>query len=439
MTVITAEEFSRRRAQLIKQMAPNSVAVLWAAPERMRNSNTEHAYRQDSYFWYVTGFPEPEAVAVLIADGGPGRFVLFCRDRDKIMEIWNGRRAGQEGAMRDCGAHDAYSISEIDKHLPILLENKSRIYVNLGADAANDQQLMGWVKQVRGKVRQGVNAPAAFTQLTSLLDDMRLIKSAEEIAAMKASASIAASAHRRGMQAVKPGMWEYQLEAEYLHEFMRHGARFPAYNTIVGGGDNACILHYVENNQTLNDGDLVLVDAGCEWQHYASDITRTYPVNGRFSAPQQALYEVVLSAQLAAIDAMQLGQPYYSGHDAAVKVLTQGLCDLGLLQGEVNELIETQAYREFYMHGTGHWLGIDVHDVGNYRQNGEGRALKQGMVFTVEPGLYVAADNTQVDEKWRGIGIRIEDNVVMTAQGPEVITAEVPKTVADITALMSKA
>lgn len=436
--MLSPTDFAQRRTDLIKQMAPNSVAILSAAPERLRNSNTEYAYRQDSYFWYLTGFPEPEAVAVLVADGGRGRFILFCRDRDKTMEIWNGVRAGQEGAKRDYGAEEAYSIQEIDERLPKLLENRGRIYANLGASAAFDQQLMGWVNQVRAKVRQGINAPTAFTQLTSLLDEMRLIKSEAEIATMRESASIAAQAHVRGMQTVKPGMWEYQLEAEYLHEFMRHGARFPAYNTIVGGGSNACILHYVENNQVLQEGDLVLVDAGCEWQHYASDITRTYPVNGRFTAPQQALYEVVLAAQLAAIDAMQLGQPYYSGHEAALRVLTQGLCDLGLLSGDVNELIETRAYADFYMHGTGHWLGIDVHDVGSYRQSGEGRALKKGMVFTVEPGLYVAADNTRVDEKWRGIGIRIEDNVVMTDNGPEVITADVPKSVAEITALMAE-
>lgn len=436
--MLSPADFAQRRTDLIQQMAPNSVAILSAAPERLRNSNTEYAYRQDSYFWYLTGFPEPEAVAVLVADGGRGRFILFCRDRDKTMEIWNGVRAGQEGAKRDYGAEEAYSIQEIDERLPKLLENRGRIYANLGASAAFDQQLMGWVNQVRAKVRQGINAPTAFTQLTSLLDEMRLIKSEAEIATMRESASIAAQAHVRGMQTVKPGMWEYQLEAEYLHEFMRHGARFPAYNTIVGGGSNACILHYVENNQVLQEGDLVLVDAGCEWQHYASDITRTYPVNGRFTAPQQALYEVVLAAQLAAIDAMQLGQPYYSGHEAALRVLTQGLCDLGLLSGDVNELIETHAYADFYMHGTGHWLGIDVHDVGSYRQSGEGRALKKGMVFTVEPGLYVAADNTRVDEKWRGIGIRIEDNVVMTDNGPEVITADVPKTVAEITALMAE-
>jgi len=436
--MLSPTEFAQRRTDLIQQMAPNSVAILSAAPERLRNSNTEYAYRQDSYFWYLTGFPEPEAVAVLVADGGRGRFILFCRDRDKTMEIWNGVRAGQEGAKRDYGAEEAYSILEIDERLPKLLENRGRIYANLGASAAFDQQLMGWVNQVRAKVPQGINAPTAFTQLTSLLDEMRLIKSEAEIATMRESASIAAQAHVRGMQTVKPGMWEYQLEAEYLHEFMRHGARFPAYNTIVGGGSNACILHYVENNQVLQEGDLVLVDAGCEWQHYASDITRTYPVNGRFTAPQQALYEVVLAAQLAAIDAMQLGQPYYSGHEAALRVLTQGLCDLGLLSGDVNELIETRAYADFYMHGTGHWLGIDVHDVGSYRQSGEGRALKKGMVFTVEPGLYVAADNTRVDEKWRGIGIRIEDNVVMTDNGPEVITADVPKSVAEITALMTE-
>lgn len=436
--MLSPADFAQRRTDLIKQMAPNSVAILSAAPERLRNSNTEYAYRQDSYFWYLTGFPEPEAVAVLVADGGRGRFILFCRDRDKTMEIWNGVRAGQEGAKRDYGAEEAYSIQEIDERLPKLLENRGRIYANLGASVAFDQQLMGWVNQVRAKVRQGINAPTVFTQLTSLLDEMRLIKSEAEIATMRESASIAAQAHVRGMQTVKPGMWEYQLEAEYLHEFMRHGARFPAYNTIVGGGSNACILHYVENNQVLQEGDLVLVDAGCEWQHYASDITRTYPVNGRFTAPQQALYEVVLAAQLAAIDAMQLGQPYYSGHEAALRVLTQGLCDLGLLSGDVNELIETRAYADFYMHGTGHWLGIDVHDVGSYRQSGEGRALKKGMVFTVEPGLYVAADNTRVDEKWRGIGIRIEDNVVMTDNGPEVITADVPKSVAEITALMAE-
>lgn len=436
--MLSPADFAQRRTDLIQQMAPNSVAILSAAPERLRNSNTEYAYRQDSYFWYLTGFPEPEAVAVLVADGGRGRFILFCRDRDKTMEIWNGVRAGQEGAKRDYGAEEAYSIQEIDERLPKLLENRGRIYANLGASAAFDQQLMGWVNQVRAKVRQGINAPTVFTQLTSLLDEMRLIKSEAEMATMRESASIAAQAHVRGMQTVKPGMWEYQLEAEYLHEFMRHGARFPAYNTIVGGGSNACILHYVENNQVLQEGDLVLVDAGCEWQHYASDITRTYPVNGRFTAPQQALYEVVLAAQLAAIDAMQLGQPYYSGHETALRVLTQGLCDLGLLSGDVNELIETRAYADFYMHGTGHWLGIDVHDVGSYRQSGEGRALKKGMVFTVEPGLYVAADNTRVDEKWRGIGIRIEDNVVMTDNGPEVITADVPKSVAEITALMAE-
>src|SRR5699024_11539439 len=261
----------------------------------------------------------------------------------------------------------AYSIHENNKDRPRLLGKRERIYTNLGARTVVDQQVMGWVNGVRAKGRQGINAPTAFTQLTRLLDEMRLIKSDAEIATMRESASIAAKAHVRGMQAVTPGMWEYQLEAEYLHEFMRHGARFPAYNTIVGGGANACILHYVENNQVLNEGDLVLVDAGCEWQHYASDITRTYPVNGRFTAPQQALYEVVLAAQLAAIAAMQLGQPYYSGHEAALRVLTQGLCDLGLLNGEVNELIETRAYADFYMHGTGHWLGIDVHDVGSYR------------------------------------------------------------------------
>ncbi len=435
--MIPQQEFAQRRAQLLERMAPNSVAVIAAAPERMRNSNTEYAYRQDSYFWYLTGFPEPEAVAVLFKEEEKPHFVLFCRDRDITQEIWNGKRAGQAGAKEQYGAHEAYSITEVNERLPALLANRAHLYANLGMNQTFDAQLMQWVNQVRSQSRLGVMAPQVVHHLAAELDEMRLIKSPAEISTLRESANIAAQAHVRGMQTVKPGMWEYQLEAEYLHEFMRHGARFPAYNTIVGGGANACILHYVENNQELKDGDLVLVDAGCEWQHYASDITRTYPVNGRFSAPQQALYEVVLAAQLAAIDAMQLGQSYYSGHEAALKVLTQGLCDLGLLQGEVSELIETRAYADFYMHGTGHWLGIDVHDVGQYRLHGQGRPLEEGMVFTVEPGLYVAEDNTTVEEKWRGIGIRIEDNVVMTAQGPDVITSEVPKTVAEITALMA--
>lgn len=434
---IPAQEYARRRRRLMEQMEENSIAILPAAPERTRNRDVEYPYRQDSDFWYLSGFPEPEAVMALIPGREHGEFVLFCRERDRAMEIWNGHRAGPEGAVETYGADDAFPINDIDEILPGLIEGRDRVYYDLGRDQDFDRQVMNWVNTIRARVRTGAHPPGEFLALTHLLHDLRLYKSAAELKVMRRAAEISAAAHVRAMQTVAPGMYEYQLEAEYLHEFMRHGARFPAYPTIVGGGANGCILHYIENRDRLRDGDLVLVDAGCEYHNYASDITRTFPVNGRFSAAQQAVYEVVLAAQLAAIEATRPGNHWNDPHEAALRVLVQGMLDLKLLAGDADEIIETQAYRRFYMHRTGHWLGLDVHDVGDYKVHDQWRVLEPGMVTTVEPGLYIAPDDDTVDERWRGIGIRIEDDVVVTKDGHEVMTAGVPKSVAEIERLMA--
>lgn len=435
---ISRQEFARRRRDLMEHMEDNSIAILPAAPERTRNRDVEYPYRQDSDFWYLSGFPEPEAVMVLIPGREHGECVLFCRERDRDMEIWNGYRAGPEGAVSEHGADDAFPISDIDEILPGLIEGRERVYYDLGRDPDFDRRVMNWVNAIRAKVRNGAHPPGEFLALTHLLHDQRLYKSAAELKLMRRAGEIAAAAHVRAMQLVEPGMYEYQLEAEYLHEFMRNGARSPAYPSIVGGGANGCILHYIENRDRLRDGDLVLVDAGCEYQYYASDITRTFPVNGKYSKHQQALYEVVLAAQEAAIEVVQPGNHWNQSHEAALAVLTQGMIDLGLLAGEFDELVETEAYRRFFMHRTGHWLGMDVHDVGDYKIHDEWRVLEAGMVLTVEPGLYVAPDDETVAEHWRGIGIRIEDDVAVTRQGNEVLTSGVPKTVSEIEKLMKK-
>lgn len=367
-----------------------------------------------------------------------GEFVVFCRERNREMETWHGYRSGPEGAVSDYGADDAFPISDIDEILPGLIEGRDRVYYDMGRDTDFDRQVMSWVNSIRAKVRSGAHPPGEFLALTHLLHDQRLFKTAAEMKVMRRAGEIAAAGHVRAMLAVSPGMYEYQLEAEYLHEFMRHGARSPAYPTIVGGGRNGCILHYINNDQKLKDGDLVLVDAGAEYECYASDITRTFPVNGKFSAEQQAVYEVVLASQLAAIDQVRPGRHWNDPHEAAVQVLTQGMKDLGLLKGEVKELIEQEAYRRFYMHRTGHWLGLDVHDVGDYKVHDEWRVLEPGMVMTVEPGIYIAPDDDTVAAKWRGIGIRIEDDVAVTRKGHEIFTDDVPKSVADIEKLMKK-
>jgi Xaa-Pro aminopeptidase len=436
--MISRQEFARRRRELMDNMEENSIAILPAAPERRRNRDIDHIYRQDSDFWYLSGFPEPETVMALIPGREHGEFVVFCRERNREMETWHGYRSGPEGAVSDYGADDAFPISDIDEILPGLIEGRDRVYYDMGRDTDFDRQVMSWVNSIRAKVRSGAHPPGEFLALTHLLHDQRLFKSAAEIKVMRRAGEIAAAGHVRAMQTVTPGMYEYQLEAEYLHEFMRQGARSPAYPTIVGGGRNGCILHYINNDQKLKDGDLVLVDAGAEYECYASDITRTFPVNGKFSAEQQAVYEVVLASQLAAIDQVRPGRHWNDPHEAAVQVLTQGMKDLGLLKGEINELVEQEAYRRFYMHRTGHWLGLDVHDVGDYKVHDEWRVLEPGMVMTVEPGIYIAPDDDTVAAKWRGIGIRIEDDVAVTRKGHEIFTSDVPKSVADIEKLMKK-
>ncbi|MCD6061107.1 MAG: family peptidase [Moraxellaceae bacterium] len=436
MSLLPATEFARRRQALMNMMEPGSIAILPAAPHHRRNRDTEYRYRQDSDFYYLSGFPEPEAVICLIPGRKQGEFVLFCRERDREMEIWNGYRAGPEGAVRDHGADDAFPITDLDEIIPGLIEGRERVYVSMGAQPVFDQRLMGWVNSIRAKSRAGLHAPGEFLMLDHLLHDLRLFKSAEELKVMRKVAGIAAKAHVRAMQMAKPGLHEYELEAELMHEFLKHGCAAPAYNTIVGSGANACILHYVENTRVMQDGDLVLIDAGGELDHYASDITRTFPVNGRFSPEQKAIYQLVLDAQLAAIAAVKPGVHWNTAHETVVGILTEGLLGLGLLQGSKQECIEKESYRQFFMHRTGHWLGMDVHDVGDYKVENQWRELEPGMVMTVEPGLYIAPDCMTVDPKWRGIGVRIEDDVVVTKTGSEVLTHGVPKEVADIEALM---
>jgi Xaa-Pro aminopeptidase len=432
------KDFSRRRRQLMRMISKGGIAILPAAPTRVRNRDVEHAYRQDSDFHYLTGFPEPEAVAVLMPGRAHGEFVLFCRDRDPERETWDGYRAGPEGAVRDFGADDAFPIGDIDDILPGMLEHTERVYYTMGLSAEFDQRLLGWVNQLRAAAKNGVTTPTEFVALDHLLHDMRLFKSRSEVTAMRKAARIAAAAHVRAMRACRPGMMEYEIEAEFLHEFRRNNA-ITSYQPIVGGGANACILHYIENKGRLRDGDLLLIDAGCEYECYASDITRTFPVSGRFSPEQRALYDVVLEAQLAAIDKVRPGNHWNEPHDAAVRVLTRGLVRMGLLKGRLPTLIRNGDYRRFYMHRTGHWLGLDVHDVGDYKVGDEWRIFEPGMVMTVEPGLYIAPGSRGVPRKWWGMGIRIEDDVLVTADGAEVLSIDAPKDPDQIERLMQAA
>jgi Xaa-Pro aminopeptidase len=413
------------------------VAVLPTAAERLRNRDSHFPYRFDSYFYYLTGFTEPEAVLVVVAGATP-RSVLFCRPRDPERETWDGFRYGPEAARERFGFDEAHPVGALDEALPRLLENQPALYFPLGADAEWDARAMRWLNAVRARSRAGVTAPQRVQDLRAALDEMRLTKDAHELAVMRRAARIAASAHRRAMAAARPGRNEYEVEAELLYEFRRNGAQFPAYSPIVAGGAHACVLHYVANDAPLRDGDLLLIDAGCELDGYASDITRTFPVNGRFSAGQRAVYELVLEAQRAAIAAVRPGAAWNEPHDAAVRVLAQGMLDLKLLSGTLDEVLAKESYKRFYMHRTGHWLGLDVHDAGEYRAAGEWRPLAPGMALTVEPGLYIRAAE-DVPAALRDIGVRIEDDVVVTAQGCEVITAEAPKAIADIEALMRDA
>lgn len=436
MSLLPSSEFAQRRQALMNMMGPGSIAILPAAPHYHRNRDTEYRYRQDSDFYYLTGFAEPESVICLVPGRPQGEFIVFCRERDREMETWNGYRAGPEGAVKDFGANDAFPIADIDDIISGLIEGRSRVFVSMGAQPVFDQRLMGWVNGIRAKSRAGLHAPGEFLMLDHLLHDLRLFKSAEEIRIMRKVAAISSRAHIRAMQAARPGMMEYELEAEVMHEFLKNGCPAPAYNSIVGSGNNACILHYVDNNKVMQDGDLVLIDAGGELDHYAADITRTFPVNGKYSPEQKAIYELVLASQLAAIAAVKPGVSWNAPHEIVVDILTEGLLDFGLLSGSKTECLEKSLYRQFFMHRTGHWLGMDVHDVGDYKIENQWRELELGMVMTVEPGLYIAPDCATVDAKWRGIGVRIEDDVLVTKTGHEVLTQAAPKTVVDIEALM---
>ncbi len=430
------KEFAKRRKSLMRMMGNEAIAIVPAATVKTRNRDVEHDYRQDSDFIYLTGFNEPESVAVIVPGRPHGQYILFCRERDMEMETWNGRRAGQQGARDDYDADDAFPISDMDEILPGILEQRSRVFYTMGVNKTFDDKVISWVNKIRGKGRGGAHAPHEFVALEHLLHDLRLFKSSYEITQMKKAAKVAIAGHKRAMQRCQPGMYEYEVEAELLYEFKKAGCG-TAYPSIVGGGENGCILHYTENNQVLNDGDLLLIDAGAEYQGYASDITRTFPVNGTFSEAQAELYQLVLDAQTAAIAAVQPGNHWDEPHVAAVKVLTKGMVKLGILKGRPAQLIKDGAYRQFYMHRTGHWLGSDVHDVGDYKVAEQWRLFEPGMVLTVEPGIYIADKSRGVPKRYWNTGIRIEDDVRVTRTGHEVITSGMVKEMADIEQLMA--
>ncbi|HEY7759716.1 MAG TPA: aminopeptidase P N-terminal domain-containing protein [Burkholderiales bacterium] len=427
--------YRERRQRLTRQMG-RGVAVISTAPERLRNRDAHYPFRFDSYFHYLTGFPEPEAVVVILA-GDQAKSLIFCRDKDLEREIWDGFRYGPEAARQVFGFDEGHPFSKLDEMMPGLLADQPAIFCDVGENSEWDARLIQWLNAVRAQVRTGVSAPGEIRDVRKLLDEMRLIKDAAELDVMRRAAEISAAAHRRAMQATRPGRCEYQIEAELLHEFRACGAQAPAYTPIVAGGANACVLHYVANDAPLRDGDLLLIDAGCELDGYASDITRTFPVNGRFSGPQRDIYALVLSAQAAAIDAVRPGALWQDPHDAAVRVLAQGFIDLGLCQGTPEGVIESGDYKKFYMHRTGHWLGMDVHDCGDYKRDGQWRALAPGMVLTVEPGCYVRPGEG-VPERFWNIGVRIEDDALVTAAGCEIITAAAPKAIAEVEAVMAQ-
>ncbi|KAA6187343.1 Xaa-Pro aminopeptidase [Thiohalocapsa marina] len=436
-----ARALRRRRREAARVVGADGVLILAAAGNVTRNRDVHYPFRQDSDFGYLTGFPEPDAVAVLVPKRKHGEFILFCRPRDKERELWDGARLGVEGAVADYGADEAHPLDAIDSTLPELLADRTRIFYPLGTSDALDRRVMGWLRQVRAKARAGVSAPTELITSDRILHEQRLIKSKPERDTMRRAARISAAAHRQLMRGCRPGMNEQQLEALFVATCAAQGARHQAYQPIVGGGANACVLHYVDNAAPLRDGDLVLVDAGCELDDYASDITRTFPVNGRFSPAQRRLYALVLAAQKAAIAAVKPGNRWNAPHQAALRVLTRGLLELGLIAGDpkhLSRLIKDEAYKPFYMHRTGHWLGMDVHDVGSYRHDGKWRRLEPGMVLTVEPGLYVAPD-ADAPADYRGIGIRIEDDVLVTTDGCEVLSRDAPKEIDDIEHLMAAA
>ena len=429
-------EFKRRRTELMKMMGKNTIAILPSASLLTRNRDADFPFRQDSDFLYLTGFNEPDAVLVIVPGRKHGEFILFCREKDEEQETWHGRRAGQEGAIEEYGADDSFPIDDMDDILPGLLEGTDSIYNIMGQYPEFDQRLIGWVNHIKAQSRAGLHVPSEFVSLDYVLHDMRLYKSREELKLMRKAASISARAHTQAMRVCAPGKYEYEIAAEFDYEFRKNNAEH-AYSSIVGGGANGCILHYTNNSDQLNDGDLLLIDAGCEVEGYASDITRTFPVNGKYSPAQREIYDIVLAAQKAAIKKVKPGNHWNDPHNAAVRVVTRGLMEIKLLKGSLPKLIKEGAYRRFYMHRTGHWLGLDVHDVGDYKVGDQWRLLESGMVLTIEPGIYIPARSKAVNRKWWDIGIRIEDDVLVTTSGCEVLTKAVIKNPEDIEALMA--
>ena len=436
-TGIDSKEFIRRRRQLMRMAGDDAILVLPAAPERIRSRDTHYPYRQDSDLWYLTGFPEPEAVLVLVPGRSHGEAILFCRERDPEREGWDGPRFGPEGAVERFGLDDAYPIDDLDEILPGMLEGRSRVYYHFGRDTDFDLKLIGWLNQVRAQVRTGAQPPHEFLELGHLLDELRLFKSPAELKLMQRAADISVLAHQAAMRMAEPGVREYELQAEVERVFRMHDA-VPAYGSIVGAGANACVLHYIANSAQSREGDLVLLDAGAEYRSYAADITRTFPVNGRFSPAQRVLHDLVGQAHAAALAKARPGEVWDAIHEAAVATLAEGLLRLGLLKGKLEKVIADGSYKRFYRHKTGHWLGLDVHDVGDYRVDGQSRVLEPGMVFTIEPGLYVDANDTTVDAKWRGIGIRTEDDVLVTKDGARMLTAALARSADEIEAFMAR-
>ncbi len=432
-------EFKNRRQTLMEHVGIGNIALIGSASHKIRNRDVDFPFRQDSDFYYLTGFNESEALAVFIPGREQGEYILFCKEFDEKKALWEGAHAGLEGAIADFQSDDSFPIDDMGDILPGLLENKSKVFYPMGRDNELDHRILEWISDLRNQSRRGVNAPGELVSLEHIVHEMRLYKSPAELEKMRTAAKISCEAHKRAMQLCKPGLYEYQIEAEIINEFMQNGLRSVAYPSIVAGGKNACVLHYIENNRCLNTGDLLLIDAGVECDHYASDITRTFPVSGKFSEEQKLLYQLVLDAQYAAIEQIKPGVPWNLAHDVSVKVLTEGLVKLGLLKGDVEQLIEKEEYKQFYMHRIGHWLGMDVHDVGDYKLNDEWRILEADMVLTIEPGLYISENNDNVDPKWQGIGIRIEDDVRVTSTGHEVLTQALPKEIEDIEKLMQAA
>ena len=430
-------DFSIRRGRLCKELLEGSVVIVGSASSQYRNADAEFPFRQDSNFYYLSGFDEPESIIVLRPFAKDKKFIIFCRDRDPLKEQWDGFRSGQEGAIEDFGADEAYSISLVDELMPSLIEGASNIYYSMSSPNGINLKIEGWLNQIRANSRQGSEVPENLLSLDSIVDELRLLKTQDELNLMRKAGEITCEAHIKAMERVSPGMFEYQLEAEYLYTFINGGARFPAYNSIVGGGNNACILHYKENNSQLNQGDLVLVDAGCEYDHYASDVTRTFPVGKKFSDEQKTIYEIVLEAHKQVCNEIKPGNPWNIIHEKSIQVLTEGLIDIGILKGNSDDLIKTGEYSKYYMHRVGHWLGMDVHDVGNYKKSGKWRKLEPNMVLTVEPGIYILDSLEGVEEKWLGIGVRVEDDLLVTDKGYEILTSKAPREIKEIENLKS--